>query len=112
MANNTIFETLIRFNSKTQMKGFKYTERAIEIVLNNPEEYKDCLMITKSLYPSIAKEFNSASTRVERCMRHYISEGYDHNPAVFHLNGFDYKPTNSNFISNIAMYITRNKTIV
>jgi two-component system response regulator (stage 0 sporulation protein A) len=103
---NLIFRTLLKFNSKTNMSGFKYLQKALEIILDDPDNYKDKLFITKTIYPEVAKSFGSTAGRVERSIRTYISNGYDDNSPVFHQNGFNFKPTNSHFISNIALYIT------
>lgn len=65
--------------------------------------------VTKLLYPTVAKAFNTTSSRVERAIRHAIEVAWDRGD-VDTLNAyFGYtihnsrgKPTNSEFIAMIA----------
>ena len=66
-------------------------------------------VITKVLYPSIAKKFKTTSSRVERAIRHAIEVAWDRGDIETLQNYFGYtvsgvkgKPTNSEFISMIA----------
>lgn len=65
--------------------------------------------VTKLLYPTVAKTYNTTSSRVERAIRHAIEVAWDRGD-VDTLNAyFGYtihnsrgKPTNSEFIAMIA----------
>lgn len=88
------------------IKGFAYTRRAIEMVVHEPE-----LMhaVTKRLYPSIAKEFKTTQSRVERAIRHAIEVAWSRGNVDILSEYFGYtididrgKPTNSEFIAMLA----------
>ncbi len=88
------------------IKGYSYLREAIMLVL------KDCQLIesiTKQLYPTVAKKFNTTSSRVERAIRHAIEVAWDrgdtetlNNLFGFTINQSKGKPTNSEFIAMIA----------
>ena len=71
-----IVNYLLECGIKPHIKGFNYLHRAIEITMANDNAMPP---VTKILYPQIAEEFNDASTRVERAIRHAIqtaNQGY------------------------------------
>lgn len=90
--------------------GYRYIKRALEKYMDDREAYQ--YGITKVLYPSIAKEFDSTPSRVERCIRHAIESTWTRGSlekieevfgaTVSSLKG---KPTNSEFLSGICEYI-------
>ncbi len=65
--------------------------------------------VTKVLYPSVAKKYQTTSSRVERAIRHAIEVAWDRGD-IDTLNAFFFytiqnergKPTNSEFIAMIA----------
>ena len=65
--------------------------------------------ITKELYPTVAKDFNTTPSRVERAIRHAIEVAWDRGDPDVLNDFFGYtianakgKPTNSEFIAMIA----------
>ena len=65
--------------------------------------------VTKILYPTVAKNFKSTSSRVERAIRHGIEIAWDRGDVDVLNSYFGYtiqnqrgKPTNSEFIAMIA----------
>ena len=65
--------------------------------------------ITKQLYPSVAKKYETTSSRVERAIRHAIEVAWDRGDVDILNSYFGYtihnsrgKPTNSEFIAMIA----------
>ena len=65
--------------------------------------------ITKELYPSVAKNFKTTSSRVERAIRHAIEVAWDRGDLDVLSSYFGYtisnlkgKPTNSEFIAMIS----------
>ena len=66
--------------------------------------------VTKQLYPSVAKRYETTSSRVERAIRHAIEVAWDRGDVdVLSLTYFGYtihntrgKPTNSEFIAMIS----------
>ena len=65
--------------------------------------------ITKELYPTVAKDFNTTPSRVERAIRHAIEVAWDRGDVDTLNSYFGYtiqnsrgKPTNSEFIAMIS----------
>ena len=65
--------------------------------------------VTKTLYPGVAKEFSTTSSRVERAIRHAIEVAWDRGDVDtlgslfgYTVQGGKGKPTNSEFIAMIA----------
>ena len=74
--------------------------------VNNPEIINS---VTKELYPSVAKNFKTTSSRVERAIRHAIEVAWDRGDLDILSSYFGYtihslkgKPTNSEFIAMIS----------
>lgn len=66
-------------------------------------------VVTKELYPSVAKNFQTTSSRVERAIRHAIEVAWDRGDVDVLSSYFGYtisdlkgKPTNSEFIAMIS----------
>ena len=75
--------------------------------------------VTKELYPSIAKKYNTTASRVERAIRHAIEVSwnrgdYDLMEEIFgHSVDYDRaKPTNSEFIATLADKLRMDKTLL
>ena len=74
--------------------------------------------ITKQLYPNVAKEYGTTSSRVERAIRHAIEVAWDRGDIDVINSYFGYtvqstrgKPTNSEFIALVADSLRlKNKT--
>ena len=88
------------------IKGYQYIRDAIAMVIEDMDSINS---ITKVLYPTVAKHYNTTPSRVERAIRHAIEVAWDRgNPDVLN-DFFGYtilsskgKPTNSEFIAMIA----------
>jgi len=88
------------------IKGYMYLREAITMVVNDMELLS---AVTKELYPSIAKKYNTTASRVERAIRHAIEVAWGRGQveAINKLFGYTVhgdkgKPTNSEFIAMIA----------
>ncbi|MBS4536220.1 sporulation transcription factor Spo0A [Clostridium sp. D2Q-14] len=88
------------------IKGYLYLREAIGMVVENIELLS---AVTKELYPTIAKKFNTTSSRVERAIRHAIEVAWSRGKVDTINNLFGYtvhndkgKPTNSEFIAMVA----------
>lgn len=87
------------------IKGYMYLREAITMVVNDMELLS---AVTKELYPSIAKKYNTTASRVERAIRHAIEVACRGQvDAINKLFGYTVhnekgKPTNSEFIAIIA----------
>ena len=88
------------------VKGYQYIREAILMVI------KDVSLlgaVTKELYPGIAKKYDTASSRVERGIRHAIELAWERGQTDTLKRIFGYsmnierqKPTNSEFIALLA----------
>lgn len=88
------------------IKGYLYLREAIKMVIDNVELLG---AVTKELYPSIAKKFNTTPSRVERAIRHAIEVAWSRGKVdtINQLFGYTVhntkgKPTNSEFKAMIA----------
>lgn len=88
------------------IKGYHYLRESIILSINNPDMIN---AITKLLYPTVAKTYNTTSSRVERAIRHAIEVAWDRGDVDILNDYFGYtihnnrgKPTNSEFIAMIA----------
>jgi two-component system response regulator (stage 0 sporulation protein A) len=88
------------------VKGYQYIREAILMVV---EDVSLLGAVTKELYPGIAKHFNTASSRVERGIRHAIELAWARGQTETLKRIFGYsmnierqKPTNSEFIALLA----------
>lgn len=88
------------------IKGYQYLREAIMMAVEDVEMLSS---ITKILYPTIAKKFQTTPSRVERAIRHAIEVAWSRGRMETLDEMFGYtintgkgKPTNSEFIALIA----------
>lgn len=88
------------------IKGYQYLREAIMMSVEDPAMISS---ITKILYPTIAKRFQTTPSRVERAIRHAIEVAWSRGrmETLDALFGYTIdtgkgKPTNSEFIALIA----------
>lgn len=88
------------------IKGYQYLREAIIMSVNDMEMLNS---ITKILYPTIAKKYQTTSSRVERAIRHAIEVAWSRGKmdTIDELFGYTIhngkgKPTNSEFIALIT----------
>lgn len=88
------------------IKGYHYLREAIMLSLNDSEMLES---VTKLLYPTIAKKYETSPSRVERAIRHAIETAWDRGDVEVLTKMFGYtvncgkgKPTNSEFIALIT----------
>ena len=88
------------------IKGYQYLREAIMMAVEDIEMLSS---ITKILYPTIAKKFQTTPSRVERAIRHAIEVAWSRGRMETLDEMFGYtintgkgKPTNSEFIALIA----------
>ena len=88
------------------IKGYQYLRCAIMMVVRDHRMIGE---VTKTLYPTVAEEFHTTSSRVERAIRHAIEVAWDRGDVDVIHSYFGYtvqmgkgKPTNSEFIAMIA----------
>ncbi len=88
------------------IKGYQYLRDAIMMAVKNIEIINS---ITKELYPTIAREYSTTPSRVERAIRHAIEVAWGRGQIETLDKIFGYtisvgkgKPTNSEFIAMVA----------
>ena len=88
------------------IKGYQYLRTAILMATDDPDIIN---YVTKMLYPTVAKQYKTTSSRVERAIRHAIEVAWDRGDVDVLNEYFGYtiqnnrgKPTNSEFIAMIA----------
>ncbi len=88
------------------IKGYQYLRDAIMMTVKDMNIIN---AITKVLYPTVARHYDTTSSRVERAIRHAIEVAWDRGDVETLQKFFGYtvsqtkgKPTNSEFISMLA----------
>ena len=88
------------------IKGYQYLRSAILMTVRDSDVINS---VTKVLYPSVAKKYQTTTSRVERAIRHAIEVAWDRGDVETLNSYFGYtiqnsrgKPTNSEFIAMIA----------
>ncbi len=103
---NRVTEIIHEIGVPAHIKGYQYLRESIMMTVKDMEIINS---ITKELYPTVAKIYNTTPSRVERAIRHAIEVAWDRGDTDV-LNGFfgytiasgKGKPTNSEFIAMIA----------
>ncbi len=88
------------------IKGYTYLREAIKFVMMDTSLINS---ITKKLYPTIAKKYETSDSKVERAIRHAIEVAWNKGRieainAIFGVRVYigNEKPTNSEFIALVA----------
>ena len=101
-----VTEMIHEIGVPAHIKGYQYLREAIMMSVEDNEMLNS---ITKVLYPSIAKKYQTTPSRVERAIRHAIEVAWSRGKmetldALFGytINTGKGKPTNSEFIALIS----------
>ena len=101
-----VTEVIHQVGVPAHIKGYQYLREAIMMSVNDMDMLNS---ITKVLYPTIAKKFDTTSSRVERAIRHAIEVAWSRGKmdTIDELFGYTVnngkgKPTNSEFIALIT----------
>ena len=101
-----VTEIIHEIGVPAHIKGYLYLREAIMLAVNDMDIIN---AVTKVLYPTIAKTYNTTASRVERAIRHAIEVAWDRGDLDTLQGFFGYtisnvkgKPTNSEFIAMIA----------
>lgn len=102
----TVSQILHEIGVPAHIKGYQYLRQAIIMCVNDTEMMSS---VTKVLYPTVAKQFKTTPSRVERAIRHAIEVAWDRGDVDILSSYFGYtiqnergKPTNSEFIAMIS----------
>lgn len=101
-----IIEIIHEIGIPAHIKGYQYLRDSIILSITDKEVISS---ITKILYPTIAKKYQTTASRVERAIRHAIEVAWNrgNTDTLYELFGYTIsngkgKPTNSEFIALIA----------
>ena len=101
-----VTDVILNIGVPAHIKGYHYIREAIMLSVNDPNMINS---VTKLLYPTVAKKFDTTSSRVERAIRHAIEIAWDRGDVDTLNSYFGYtintgrgKPTNSEFVAMIA----------
>ncbi len=101
-----VTDIILQIGVPAHIKGYHYLREAIMLSVKDSEMINS---VTKLLYPTVAKRFETTSSRVERAIRHAIEVAWDRGDIDtlnsyfgYTINGVRGKPTNSEFIAMIA----------
>lgn len=101
-----VTEVILLIGIPAHVKGYQFIRCAIINCIETPNMLNS---VTKILYPTVAKEFNTTSSRVERAIRHAIEIAWDRGDIDTLNSYFGYtinnqrgKPTNSEFIAMVS----------
>lgn len=101
-----VTEILHEIGVPAHIKGYHYLRDSIIMAIEHPDIIN---AVTKQLYPSVAKKYETTSSRVERAIRHAIEVAWDRGDVDVLNSYFGYtihndrgKPTNSEFIAMIS----------
>lgn len=89
---------LLNLGGRASLKGFDYIIKCAELLREDPNLVNG---ITKTLLPQVAEMYGTTWQRVERCIRHIITDIYANNdnlPPIFVLDSRANKLTNKEFL--------------
>lgn len=101
-----VTEILHQIGVPAHIKGYHYLRDSILMAVRTPDIIN---AVTKQLYPSVAADYETTPSRVERAIRHAIEVAWDRGDVDVLTRYFGYtihntrgKPTNSEFIAMIS----------
>lgn len=106
---------LFTLNIPANIKGYQYIRAAVIMAVHDPEAV---ILITKIIYPEVARQYRTTPSRVERAIRHAIEVSWQRSDQDF-LNSFFFaeqstirnRPTNREFISRLSEWVKMNGRI-
>lgn len=110
ITNSVVSSYLKELSISPALSGYGYLMLAVEIVADLGRSRK--ILLTRDIYPEIARAYDTSPRCVERAIRHAISVGCEraNSKKFFEIFSFSCspeksKPTNAEFIFVLADYI-------
>lgn len=101
-----VTDIILTLGVPAHVKGYHYIRQSIMLCIEDSAMINS---VTKLLYPTVAKIYQTTASRVERAIRHAIEIAWDRGDVDILNSYFGYtinvgrgKPTNSEFIAMIA----------
>ena len=69
-----VTESILEIGIPAHVKGYHYVRSAIMLAVTDPEAIN---AVTKIIYPTVAKQYKTSPSRVERAIRHAIEVAWD-----------------------------------
>lgn len=103
-----LYNVLYRLGVTAKYRGFFYTSYAVSLAVKQPDRL---LMVTKWLYPEVARQFQTTWSCVERNIRTVTNLAWKNNreylEELAHMP-LTRKPTPTQFLAILADYISSN----
>lgn len=103
------FELLHRLGITANYGGYFYTAYAVSLVEQQPDRL---LLVTKWLYPDVARQYKTSWQCVERNIRTVISLAWERNPGLLALLAgypLERKPHVGQFVAMLAYNLSEGK---
>ena len=103
-----IYDLLYRLGVTANYTGFFHIALGVQLCMERPERL---LLVTKCLYPDIARRYRTSWKAVERNLRTIVTIAWETNPlSICQIAGYalNTKPTVSQFLSIITNYLLHN----
>ena len=101
-----VTELILQIGIPAHIKGYHFVRSAIIMAVETPDTIN---AITKIVYPTSAKKYQTSPSRVERAIRHAIEVAWDRGDVDtlnsifgYSINSNKGKPTNSEFIAMLS----------
>ena len=105
-ADFTVAFVLKQIGLSGHIQGYHYLKRAIRIMINDPEEAQ---LITKIVYPAVAKEFKTTVTGVEKSIRDCVKRiDCSDETKLAYIGWVANSYTNKQVIASIAELVSMN----
>ena len=106
-----IFDLLFQLGISANYAGFLQTAYAVELCRTEPERLQ---MVTKMVYPDVAKLCTTSSSAVERNIRTVCGIAWKNNRRLleqFACNPFPQKPHNTQFLAILLYSLPLNQSM-
>lgn len=104
----TIYDILTRLGVTANYTGFQQSAYAVYLCIQDPDKLA---LVSKWLYPEVAKRYRTTGIAVERNIRTVSRQAWETNPALLcELAGCaqDKKPSAAQFLAILTFYFLRN----
>lgn len=104
-----IHELLNALGITANYTGFCYVTLAVNLAMEDMERLS---LVTKRLYPAVARHYNTTASCVERNIRTVVRVAWAQNPGLLKklsTGGNCSKPTSAQFISILTIYLLQEK---
>ena len=101
-----IYGTIRKLGAISTYRGFQFLADAIKFAITHQHKR---IMITKDIYPYVARKYETTNMNVEHSIRIVINACWTKNKDGFEeIAGYplNHKPTNSEFIDMVVYYLS------